>query len=308
MIAVTAAALLGAPVAPPVRLRGVVMPVLGVMLGAGFTPELLSRLGDWALSLALLPVSLALSLAVSFALYRRIGRFDPVTAYFAAAPGSVSDMVVIGGAAGGDERRIALSHACRIFLVIGFVGLIFGGASADAPPRPYVGFADLPATELALLAGAAIAGVWLGRRLRLPAPQILGPMIVSAAIHLAGISDAPPPTSLVNLAQLVLGTTIGGRFVGARLRDVARDMALGAVASGLMLAVAFASAWAVSALTGIDAVQAFLAFSPAGLAEMSLLALAMDHDAAYVATIQIFRVAAVILTAPVIFRWTRQRG
>ena len=70
-----------------------------------------------------------------------------------------------------------------------------------------------------------------------------------------------------------------------------------------MLFVALGAALAVTSATGAGLDQTFLAFSPGGLPEMSLLALAMGADVAYVATIHILRVTAVISIAPIIFRF-----
>ena len=58
----------------------------------------------------------------------------------------------------------------------------------------------------------------------------------------------------------------------------------------------------VTALSGIPIQQTFLTFSPGGLPEMSLLALAMSADVAYVATIHILRITIVIAVAPFVFR------
>lgn len=68
---------------------------------------------------------LAAAGAISYQSYRRIGGFDPVMAYFAAMPGGLNDMVILGTAAGGDERRIALARAVRILAVIFAAPLVF---------------------------------------------------------------------------------------------------------------------------------------------------------------------------------------
>ncbi len=47
MIGNTLAAVLKLPTAPPTRIRPIVIPVIGVMLGSGISPEILSALGDW---------------------------------------------------------------------------------------------------------------------------------------------------------------------------------------------------------------------------------------------------------------------
>lgn len=305
MMVLMVAAVAGAPVAPPTRLRKLVVPILGVMLGSGFHPSILGHLGDWAFTLLALPIFTATAFLVSYGVLRRIGGFDPVTAYYAAAPGGLNEMTILGAEAGGDEKRIALAHASRIFLVVTFVVFfysLFLDVSANGNTRSRIGFSDVPPADLTILAACAVLGAWIGPKLGLPAAAVLGPMILSGAVHLTGLTASPPPTLAVSLAQIVIGTVVGCRFLGARPGEIARDMGLAAIAAALMLAVALVTAFAVTALTGIGMRETFLTFSPGGLPEMSLLALAMNADVAFVATAHIVRISLVIAFAPMIFR------
>ena len=49
----------------PRQLRGVMVAVLGVMLGSGFSPAILERLGEWTLSLSMLALYIAVSAAIA---------------------------------------------------------------------------------------------------------------------------------------------------------------------------------------------------------------------------------------------------
>lgn len=305
MIGNTIAAITRAPVVAPIMLRPLVIPIIGVMLGSGLSAEVLANAVAWWPSMLLLVPFLAVAGATSYQFYRRIGGFDPVTAFFSAMPGGLNDMVILGAAAGGEERRIALAHAVRILVVIVFVVLFFGlvlGVASDRQSRPYVEIGVLGMADVGWLVTTGLAGVPLGRVLRLPAAPMLGPMILSGAAHVAGLVVVPPPTILIITAQIVLGTVIGCRFAGARLRDIGRDMALGAGSSALMILVAVSFAEALARLTGTDLRQAFLAYSPGGLTEMSLLALAMGQDIAYVSISHVARIVVVIFGAPLVFR------
>ena len=57
----------------------------------------------------------------------------------------------------------------------------------------------------------------------------------------------------------------------------------------------------------MSAVPLMLAFSPGGLAEMSLIAIAIGADAAFVATHHIVRIFLVIVIAPLAFKLMRRR-
>lgn len=306
MIAVTIAAVLSVPIAAPTTLRKVLLPILGVMLGAGFHPGIFSQIGNWTITVAALPVYIAASFGMAFLFYRKIGRYDPVTAYYSSAPGGLNDMMILGAEAGGDERRIALAHASRILIVVSFISFFFSvvfDVTSTGQARNYLPISAIPADDLMLLLGCAVLGAFIAPYLRLPAPQILGPMILSGIIHSAGITDAPPPTVAVNAAQLVMGTVVGCRFYGVAAREIGRDLLLASGASGSMIVIALLTALVVTAVSGISFQETFLTFSPGGLPEMSILAIAMSADVAYVATIHILRITIVIGVAPLVFRF-----
>lgn len=306
MIGNTIAALLRAPLYAPTALRPVMIPVIGVMLGAAFSPAILDMAGRWVATLLLLPPFIVIAGGVSYVYYRRVARYDPVTAFFSAMPGGLNEMLILGSEAGGVDKRIALAHATRILVVVTFVVAFFGFAldvrSDNAAGRPWLGFASLSALDIVLLTLSAVIGTLVGQRLRLPAATLLGPMVASAAVHLAGWVEVPPPTILVIAAQIVIGTIIGCRFADTALREVLRDMGHGAASSILMILVAIGFAMLVTRLTGVDVSQGFLAFSPGGLTEMSLLALAMGKDVAYISISHTARIAYVIVLAPLAFR------
>ena len=309
MIGNTLAAILSLPIRGPDRLRPLVIPVIGVMLGSAMTPEMFDAAGRYATSFALLLPFLGVTAFVSYAIYRRVGRYDPVTAFFSAMPGGLNDMLILGGAAGGNEKRIALAHAARVLLVILFVVLFYGYALDVSSTEVARGTAASALTPLdwALLAGAAIAGVPLGRALRLPAPQITGPMALSGALHLAGLVTVAPPGFLVVIAQVVIGTVIGCRFIGVSARQIGRDLSLGALSSVAMIAVAVGFAALLTAITGLPLSLSFLGYSPGGLTEMSLLALAMGQDVAYVSVLHLVRIMLVIFAAQPVFKATRRK-
>ncbi|EAR51892.1 possible AbrB protein [Oceanicola granulosus HTCC2516] len=311
MIANTLAAVVRLPVASPGRARPYVVAVIGVMLGAGFSPDIVDQIGLWALSFLFLAVYIAVSGAVVIPYYRKVGGFDLPTAYFAGMPGGLNEMMIVGKEMGGDERAIVLAHASRIVVVVALVAVWFRLIQGvDLTDRSQFGtpFADIPAHELLVLLVAGVVGFYLGKLLRLPAPMLLGPMIVSAAVHLAGLTDSPPPQELVIVAQVFLGTIIGCRFIGAAPRAIGRAIGLSIGATVLMLVVTFVFAGAFHGLFGQTLEQVLLAYSPGGLAEMSLVALAMNADIAYVASHHLFRISIIVLMAPLLFGVLRRRG
>ena len=310
MIGTTVASVAGAPIRGPNKLRPLVVPVIGVMLGSGVTSDILQRMLEFWPAIVLLVPFLAVSAIASYAIYRLLGRFDPVTAFFCAMPGGLNDMMILGEEAGGNSRRIALAHATRILVVITFVVLFYGlvlGVESDAGGGArIVPLSLLTPSDWIILGACAVIGAPLAKWLGLPAPQILGPMILSGLTHGVGLVHVAPPTILVILAQIVVGTVVGCRFLGATFREVWREVLLGGGSSLAMIGVAIVFALGLSRMSGDPLELSFLALSPGGLTEMSLLALAMGQDVIYVTTLHIIRISIVIAMAAPVFRLIRR--
>ena len=309
MFAVTIAALSGVKVRLPRQFRSVLITVLGVLLGSSFTPEVMTRALEWVVTLAGLVACTFVMGVAGWVWYRRVARYDPVTAYFCSAPGGLNEMILIGGAMGGDDRTIALNGAVRVFLVVFTIPVWFRlhGALGGGAGRPYVGIADVAAIDLAILAGCAAAGALLGRGLRLPAAYMFGPMLLSAAVHLAGVTGSSPPTLLVSAAQIVLGTTIGCRFAGVPLARLGRTVLHALAAGAIMITIAIGFAVVADRFVDLPISAVILAYVPGGLPEMSMVALALGIDAAFVAFHHISRILLVVTFAPLVFRLVGKR-
>ena len=311
MVVTATAAVLRAPVAAPTPIRPFVVATIGVILGSGFTPDFLHQIGTWSVSFAFLLLYIAACALVVVPYYRFVAGFDGPTAYFSGMPGGLSEMMIAGQEAGGDDRLIVLSHVSRIVIVVGLIAFWFRIVQGvDLTDRPDFGvpFMSIPKAELALMLGAGVAGYFSGRALRLPAPNLLGPMLASAAIHVAGWSTSPAPLEIAIAAQILLGTIMGGRFIGVEPSRVGHALLIGFGATVLMLCLTFALSVAVYSVVGQPIDQVILAYSPGGLAEMSIVAVAMDADLVYVSSHHVTRIALVMALAPLLFKLVPRRA
>jgi hypothetical protein len=304
------ASVAGLPVAAPTKVRMPMVTIIGVMLGSRFTPELLHQLPQWTVSIAGLALYCAVAGALSVWYLRRAAGFDLTTAYFAGMPGGLAEMSLLGQAFGGDERRIALIHAARVMLVVftlPFLLLWLEGTSfAGERPQAGASLADTPLSSDLWLLVCAVSGAWLGRRLKLPAAMMLGPMLVSGVVHVAGISDFKPPNELVALAQAVVGSVLGCRFVGIAWREVVATLRTSFVVTLLMMATTGLFALVLGPLTGLGTTTFVLGYAPGGMVEMSLIAVVLGAEVAFVAAHHILRITMIMVAAGPIFRLGRR--
>lgn len=311
MVATTVASVAGANIRIEYRLRMVMIAILGVMLGSAFRPELIDRAGEWAVSIAGLLVYAVTAGALVTWYFRKVGGYDAVTSYFASSPGGLNEMVLVGRAMGGDDRVIALTHSARILLVvmtIPFVFRIFADYTPSGTLLPPGAGLDLAVQDWLILGGCAVVGAAVGKLLRIPAAFLVGPMAFSGVIHLAGVTEASPPSLLVACAQVVMGSGIGCRFAGTPVREIARIVKISIGSTAILMVSGVLFGLALEQVTDVPWFVLVLAYAPGGLAEMSLIALALGRDVAFVATHHIFRIGFIVILAPAAFRLMRRGG
>ena len=291
---------LGRPVQFPPRLRFFFIPILGVAIGASFTPAILSEIRVWWPSLVVLCLFIPLAHFLSFRVVMALGRLDPVTVLFGTAPGGLIETVQMAEERGGDAAMVTVLQFLRVIVTIITVPLFFtwmtghavGSAGGTTLERTPFTLPDLP-----WLAGAALVGAGLGRLIRLPAGFMTGPILCSGALHLLGYVESAPPGWLVQATQLVIGAALGVRFAGIARRKLAEAAGLALLSTAISLAMAGAMALGLAPLIDEPRTAVFLAFAPGGLAEMALIALSMQMSIVYVTAHHALRIVLAVLAA-----------
>ena len=300
-----ALAFLRVPFEVPRLLRTASLMMVGLLLGSAFTPDILDRIGAWAGAVALNIVYLICVVTTGTIYFRKVAGLDPASAYFASTPGGLVQMPFLAEAYGGSARDVSVAQALRIVIVVLAIPIYLRfteGALFLANARAPHAAAPFGALDGLILIATALTGYGLARLCRLPAPPLIGTMIVSIAVHATGLTTARPPAMLFSAAQVVLGGAVGAYFIGLRLVTLGRMTVISLVWTTVLLLIAGAFAWLGEKIVGLPFYVLLVALSPGGQAEMGLVALALGIEAAMVATMHFFRSSASFLLAPVMFR------
>lgn len=310
MLATTLASLFGARLRSPGRGRQGVLVVIGVMLGSAFSPGLSGDPGRWGLSLAAMLAATALMMLFSVWFSRRIAGHSLDTAFYAGVPGGVSAITGMALSSNADLRVVGMTHAMRILVLLVAIPPVLDGIGhvslAATTPDP-AQWLWLPSpADAAWLVGAGVLGVWIGGRLRLPNSLLFGPALASSALHLTGVTHAALPPMLIALAQVIIGVSVGVRFSGTSLSMLSHTLAMAALQAMGLLAIAILAAWTIHEMTGISLAAALLAYMPGGAPELSLVALSLGIDPAFVTTHHLLRITVLILLMPVLLAACRR--
>lgn len=303
MLACLIAALAGVQLIGMGQISVAARTILGVAVGASITPDLIARLPQLVFSVALIPFYVAIIALIGVPFFRKVYGFDWVTSWYAAMPGGLQDMVVFGTEAGGDPRALSLIHATRVLIIVSVAPIILTMGFGISLGQPIGAPAStIPLQEMALMVAAALIGWKGGERIGLFGAAIIGPMIVTAILSLSGLIHARPPAESILAAQFLIGLAIGVGYVGVTFYELRRDVISG-VFFVLMLAALAAAFTEVVYLLGLaPPVEGFLAFAPAGQAEMTVLAIVAGADLGFVVVHHITRLVIVISCAPIAAR------
>lgn len=308
MLACLVAALAGAPLQGAGQFGIFMRTFLGVAVGASITPEVLAGLPEIAASLMLVPAFIAVIALIGYPLFRRVFGFDHPTAWYAAMPGGLQDMLVFGEEAGGDIRALSLIHATRVLAIVTVAPLLmqgFWGVDLSRPPGSPI--LTTPPFQIALFVAAGFLGWKIAERAGLFGASILGPMILTAGLSLSGIIEHRPPAEIIQAAQFFIGIAVGVKYAGITARELRIDVTAGLAYAGVLAVISLVFIEVIVLLGLAPGLDAFLAFLPGGQAEMVVIAIIAGADLAYVVSHHLLRVIIVILLAPVVARVMARR-
>ncbi|MGO2240515.1 MAG: AbrB family transcriptional regulator [Halomonas sp.] len=279
------------------RLHRSAIALLGLFIGSRIQADELLGLVLWYPSVLAMLVYMALMLFGGYWIfnYANVGRMN---AMFCAYPGSMNSALVLAERANGDLRWIAISHSLRLVTVVSGAAIVASFFVDDVALRSSTSsFSIMDGLPLVL---AALCW-WLGRLLKIPLPEFLGPMAAGAIVANLGF-DYSLPTWIVLTAFLVLGASVGARFSGTQWSQVISMGRYGIAFALFALLVAALMAWLVSSFTHLSFVAVLLALIPGGVGEMAVIAMVLDIDPVYVVSHHILRLLLLIFMTPLMIR------
>lgn len=292
-----------------VKMRGIKLvnegmrTVLGVAVGATFTPPLLITMAGMWPTLMLIPVMVLCIGLVGVPYFQRLWGFDFATSYYSTMPGGLQDMLVFGEEAGGNPRSLSLIHATRVMVIVVALPFILQGFwDADLSNPPGAPASSIAPSQMLLMVACALVG-WQGAKaIGMFGASILGPLIVAAACALVGLLHHRPPAEAIWAAQFFIGMTVGVKYTGITMTEVRRDLVAGLGFCIILIVLTLIFVEFVYVLELAPGMEALLAFAPGGQAELTVLALIVGADVAFVIAHHVLRIFVVILGAPLFAR------
>lgn len=292
----------GASLEAPPLARDAGQLVVGIALGLYFTPPVVREVSAYGLFFVALGFAAIAAGMLSAAVLARLGRVDPATAFFSSMPGGAAEMANLAEAHGALPDRVALAHSLRMLIVVTTVpvALTLVGFTGSDDYRPSV--VQFDGAGLAVLLAAGLLAGYAARRLRVPNPFMIGPLLAGVALTASGISLSSMPALLSNGAQLLLACSLGTQFRQSFLREAPRFVAAQLAAVALILTVSAGIGAALAWVSGAYLGSALLAAAPGAIAEMSITAKVLRVGVPFVTAAHVMRYLVVVVFSGPTFR------
>lgn len=295
--------------------------LLGIELGRNVNMSVMSVFQDnWYTVFIVLFSSILFAIGTGVLLYR-YSNVDALTGLLATAPGGIATMPTIAEEVNANIGVVSAVQAIRVFLVVTIIPLVLflsvhgngqnsGTNVAVGDMIPFDWSQSIWTLPILLV---ALVGASLGKRVKLPAPWLIGSLIGVIIIETISTVFANKavtfwwPHTIVVIGQILIGTSIGSRFQRSMFLGLKRILIVSTIGTLLLIMAMFFCAYIVSVITGISLITSVLAFAPGGVVEMSTAAMLLHADSTFVVAVQTLRIIIVILLLPPLIKVIHQR-
>ena len=311
VLALTSMAPAGIPRPGGVAAQG----VLGVYIGTMVHQDAVGALGnDWPIVVAIAVATLLLSVVAGalLGLHRDV---TPLTGSLALVAGGASGLVAIARELGGDDRVVSVVQYLRVGLVTAsmpvVVTLIYHADKSRAAPVVAETTSAPWYLSVTMLIALVLVGATLGKLIHLPGAGLLGPMALTVALEVTGLSfGLAVPVVLVQAGYMVIGWQAGLAFTRESLRAIGR-MLPAAISLIVALGVATAGLGVLLAhFTGLTPLEGYLATSPGGVYAVLATAVETGSNVTFIIAAQVVRILLMLFAAPLMARgvvWISRR-
>lgn len=292
----------------PVYLRDFGILIVGYSLGLSFTKNALIQISHKLPSMLIVTVTIILFSAGTAYIVSRLTQISYQTILIGSIPGGLSQMILLAEEVKGvDITVVTFLQVARLTMIIFVVPfLVFGPLFSQEKMHVLESTSplwhDLFPTILLFLVLSIVFSL-LGKRIHMPTPFLLGPIIATAGLSLSGIHGPALPSTLLDLSQFMIGGHIGMMMKPERLPNKGRTLLLAFLSGFFLIGGSLILSIFLIKIFHFSPSTSFLSLAPGGMDQMAIMAHEVDADLSIVTGYQLFRLFFIFFIVPPLLKW-----
>jgi len=303
MLAISVAALSGVKVKMPKLALSLILIILGLHIGNYIDQNLINQMVNWIWTTIIMFFYILVSIYTVSKYLQKFSNYKEKTSIFSAAPGALGPLMILAEYEKSDLSQVATSHLIRLIIIITvFPFIIVNFASTEALEIQKFNYLGQNHFNLIILLIGSIILILLFNKIKVPAALLSGTLVASGILQISDIATYKLPDETINFCLLILGASIGCRFVEKTIKEVVKNTLHSLVATFLLVILGIIAAYIGTFFVNYDFLTLILSFCPGGIYEVAVIAIAFDLDPDFVAFHHIIRLLIILFIIPVILK------
>jgi uncharacterized protein len=294
----------------PVAMRDTGLMIVGYSIGISFTKSSLSDIISQLPSMLILTTLIVLACAGLAYVMSKWSGIDYPTALTSSIPGGLSQIVIFAEEMKGiDLTIVTFFHVTRVLIVVFLIPFVVfspiflkerttGLSEIVNNSVPWNHFSP----DIFLFAVICLFAAIIGKKVKLPAPFFLAPVLVAALLNLFVMQGIPLPPSLLDTAQFMVGGYIGLLLKPEKIKNKRKIISFALMNGLIMVGITMAFSLLLTKTHHLSTITGFLSLAPGGMDQMGIIAHEVKADLSTVTSYQLFRMLYIYIAVPPLLR------
>ena len=303
MIITSISALAGLKVKMPKLALSSILIILGLHIGNYIDQNLFNQMINWVWTSVIMLIYIIVCILIVSKYLQKYAGYGEKASIFSAAPGALGPLMILAENEKTDLSQVATSHLIRLIIIITLIPfIIVNNAVTESLIVDDFNYVAQNHLNLLMLVVASIIFILIFEKIRIPAALLSGTLFASGLLQMTDVATYKLPDASINFCLLILGASVGCRFAEKTIKEIANNSLHSLVATTILVLLGFIAAYVATFFVDTNILTLILSFSPGGIYEVAVIAIAFDLEPDFVAFHHIIRLLFILFTVPIILK------
>ena len=303
MIITSIAALTGLKVKMPKLALSSILIILGIHIGNYIDQNLFNQMINWIWTSMIMLIYIIVSILIVSKYLQKYADYGQKASIFSAAPGALGPLLILAENEKTDLSQVATSHLIRLIIIITIIPIIIvNNTITETLMVDDFNYMSQNHFNLVMLVFTSIIFILIFDKIKVPAALLCGTLFASGLLQITDVATYKLPDTSINFCLLILGASVGCKFAEKTFKDIANNSLHSLVATIILVLLGFIAAYVATFFVDTNILTLILSFSPGGIYEVAVIAIAFDLEPDFVAFHHIIRLLFILFMVPIILK------